>query len=78
VHLSYQRIEDPSISLNIFLRDFVIFKSHSDFPHNKSRMIIYKGQAGIEVDDYLDDLSAWDIKTGSAKLPPYDHAMLFT
>ncbi|KAL3888137.1 hypothetical protein ACJMK2_000517, partial [Sinanodonta woodiana] len=78
VHLSYQRIEDPSISLNIFLRDFVIFKREIDFPHNKSRVITPNGKSMIESDDYLSDLSAWDTKTGSVRLPPYDHAMLFT
>ncbi|KAL3888135.1 hypothetical protein ACJMK2_000515, partial [Sinanodonta woodiana] len=78
VHLSYQRIEDPRISINIFLREFVIFKRETDFPHKKSRVITRNGKSMIESGDYLNDLSAWDKKTGSVRLPPYDHAMLFT
>ncbi|KAK3604348.1 hypothetical protein CHS0354_013860 [Potamilus streckersoni] len=48
------------------------------FPHKKSKVITQQGITYVDANQYLEDLSDWDLTTGIKQIPQFDNAMLFT
>ncbi|KAK3592757.1 hypothetical protein CHS0354_016513 [Potamilus streckersoni] len=80
VNMFYRGIErkDASISVRIFLADFVVFRTVLAFPHKKSQTLLINGTKYIMADRYLKDLEKWDKTEGVKMSSVFDNAMLFT
>ncbi|KAL3891936.1 hypothetical protein ACJMK2_004178 [Sinanodonta woodiana] len=70
VNLHYKTIDDPSISINIILQDFIFLKCSEVISANRNKY--------LEARDCLAALEKWDHEIGISHLPVYDHAMFFT
>ncbi|KAK3604351.1 hypothetical protein CHS0354_013863 [Potamilus streckersoni] len=78
VSLRYKSIDDPNISITVIPQSFIFFVHEDLFPHNISKVITYDGITYVDANQYLDDLSDWDLTNGIKQMPQFDNAMLFT
>ncbi|KAK3591510.1 hypothetical protein CHS0354_031617 [Potamilus streckersoni] len=78
VSLLYDNMDKSQIQINIILLHFYIFQTIEAFPQRHSTVKVRHGREYIQVDDYLSDISYWDIYVGSKSGVVHGHAMMFT
>ncbi|KAL3888938.1 hypothetical protein ACJMK2_001298, partial [Sinanodonta woodiana] len=76
----YKGLEHRGVSINVSIRAFKVFKTEGEFPHILASLdeTEKKQPWKMDVDNYLTDVSEWDIDVGSKDLPSYDQVILFT
>ncbi|KAK3598248.1 hypothetical protein CHS0354_001069, partial [Potamilus streckersoni] len=75
VNLRYKGIEDPNISINVILSDFIFFPQTFK---PTSTVTIINGTKYIDAKSYYSDLSEWDKSYGRNYIRCFDHGILFT